>query len=430
MCGIVGAAGWLGREEEKAVKDMLVMDTLRGEHSTGIAVLSPKKEAHVVEVVKLAVNAIDFLKWGPARTALTYTNSMVIGHNRYATKGAVNNVNAHPFDFDNVVGVHNGTLLTRNGLTDTNLFEVDSENLYYNLDKSSLGELYPKLDGAIALSYFDKRDGTLNLIRNEKRPLLYTYSEDRKTLFWASEAWMLAGALTRNSIKYTEIIRCEEHTHYSFVVPKAFTKAAAVPFDNIKVRKLEPYKKAAPPKNGVLTTLGRPKPSTEAGGYLKYQGKEVEFYVNGIETRHGTSYVSCSILDDEDKEVRVFCNLGSSLAQELDKSFDIYSGRVLRVAAYGVEPYIAVDSHTVKNTGRDLSEILEDDEEDDGTYLGPKGNKVGKAEAEESLKCGCAWCDEVESVNNIGKVKWFGIGNQYICSDCVENPDVNQYLAH
>src|SRR3546814_8848521 len=39
-----------------------------------------------------------------------YQSLAFVGHNRFATKGKVNDLNAHPFHYGNIVGAHNGTL--------------------------------------------------------------------------------------------------------------------------------------------------------------------------------------------------------------------------------------------------------------------------------------------------------------------------------
>lgn len=418
---------------------MLVMDTLRGVHSTGVAVLGPSEKTLDLKVAKLAVNAIDFLQWKPACNIMDFTSNMIMGHNRYATKGAINNVNAHPFDFPNVVGAHNGTLYTRNGLDKPLDFEVDSENLYFTLDNTSLSELYPKLDGAVALTYFDKRDGTINLIRNHHRPLHYTFSTNRKTLFWASEPWMLEGALSRNRIEHTEIISCEEHTHYSFLVDKAYTEASIKPFDKITVRKLEGYKPkkvVALVQNKVVNnkgTINEKKPAgagriSTRGPSPSLRGKKVEFFFESFEVRHGKSYLNCTMVDDLSVEVRVYARKGSETYDLIADCASTFSGTVEGVYPYGVEPYITVSCRTVKDTGEFVGDLI-DLEEGAKAYLGPNGELITFDAAQEALSEGCVWCNQATAVSDIESVTWVNQGTGHVCCDCATNPEVKQYIS-
>jgi len=88
---------------------MLLLDYLRGVDSTGLAAVRNKDSE--VKVVKAAVNPIDLFGYKNFDMVLTgATSKVLIGHNRAATLGKVNNVNAHPFHCGAVVGAHNGTL--------------------------------------------------------------------------------------------------------------------------------------------------------------------------------------------------------------------------------------------------------------------------------------------------------------------------------
>ena len=192
MCGIVGVAGKIGVKEEQVFALMLKLDTIRGHHSTGVIAIDKHKS--VVKHEKFLGTPWDFYK----ETDLfnggigTYrgTASALIGHNRAATIGDVSAENAHPFDFDDLIGVHNGTLVdTQLHKLDEHLkFDVDSQVLYHNINKNGIKETIPKTCGAYSLIWWDKKDETLQLLRNDDRPMQYRYSEDGKTIFFASEA--------------------------------------------------------------------------------------------------------------------------------------------------------------------------------------------------------------------------------------------------
>lgn len=202
MCGHVGAAGQLTVKHERVFKTMLILDSLRGDHSTGVAVVSRQGDVKVAKQVGDPFRLFDTKSFD---RALQGFNCVMIGHNRYATQGKVNSANAHPFEFSKIVGAHNGTLTNKHVLDDARMYDVDSENLYHHMNKNGVEDTIHKLDGAWALVWFNKEDGTLNFIRNDKRPLFFATVKQDNLLFWASEKWMLSVALSREELEVVSI---------------------------------------------------------------------------------------------------------------------------------------------------------------------------------------------------------------------------------
>jgi hypothetical protein len=88
--------------------------------------------------------------------------------------------------------------------------------------------------GAWALTWYDKLDGTLNFLRNDKRPLYYCYSEDKCTIAWASELDMLSYALRRRNKKIFgdgkgDFYEVTPNMHMSWVIPQGFTQKFEAP---------------------------------------------------------------------------------------------------------------------------------------------------------------------------------------------------------
>lgn len=203
MCGIVGIASAYGngfsQNEANAFSDMLFLDSLRGIDSTGV--FSVDKHSNV-DILKEASHAYEFLqhtKYKEFRSTLIKDRVFAVGHNRAATRGKVEDKNAHPFHVDDkIVLVQNGTYRgDHRHLKDT---EVDTEAVAHVIAETpDIEEALRKINAAYAFSWFNTETKTLYLIRNNERPL-YLLSSVGGTLLFGSEHWMLTVAALRNNI--------------------------------------------------------------------------------------------------------------------------------------------------------------------------------------------------------------------------------------
>ena len=219
MCCLVGASGTLHKDELEAFKQLLLIGALRGPHSTGVAKV--ERATKEISVYKRAVNPYEFVDSHQYDRVVGFGSSVLIGHNRWATIGKINHLNAHPFDFPRIVGAHNGTLSTKYDLEKHADYGTDSEALYFNIDKYGPEQVIPEMKGAWALTWYDKEENTINMLRNKERTLFFVFSQDNKALFWASEARMLSFVLTRCGIKFDKIFSVGEDTMLTYEVPPA-----------------------------------------------------------------------------------------------------------------------------------------------------------------------------------------------------------------
>ncbi len=121
----------------------------------------------------------------------------IVGHNRKATRGTINDANAHPFWVDNkTVLVHNGTMFgDHKKHADT---EVDSHAIAHVLSsEEDVEKALQSINAAYALIWYDVPTKQLNVIRNKDRPL--SHSSDNRAWYIASEGAMLDFVLSRNS---------------------------------------------------------------------------------------------------------------------------------------------------------------------------------------------------------------------------------------
>jgi len=202
MCGLVGVIGTnLSFQANKAFKQLLYIDSLRGPHSTGIAMNTIDNE---VLTYKRALASADFLQLNtPNNMLMKVTGEFLMGHNRYATQGAINDDNAHPFTYGNVTLAHNGTLTDQSTLPDHKEFAVDSENIAYAMGLvDDPEEVISKLKGAFALTWYNDFEMKFYIVRNSERPMWIAKAKTTDTYYYASERYMLEMVLTRNSITY------------------------------------------------------------------------------------------------------------------------------------------------------------------------------------------------------------------------------------
>ena len=215
MCGIVGIIQQDSKDytlKSKVFNQLLFVDTLRGMDSTGI--FYGDMDENSPEVFKKAYPMYDYALSKPYTNALWNIEKydFFIGHNRAATKGAVNHSNAHPFVEGDITLIHNGTL--------TSTFDLPTKTVDSHAITAALAQendpvkVLEKLRGAYALVWYDKAHKKLYISRNNERPLHYANTDIGIVI--ASEEKMLDWILDRNNVKYKSIKPFEVHHLYSF----------------------------------------------------------------------------------------------------------------------------------------------------------------------------------------------------------------------
>lgn len=182
-----------------------------------------------------------------------FNTKVLVGHCRAKTMGQNTVQNAHPFQHGAITGVHNGTLRNWRAFESNHGFDVDSSWLYNEIAENGIEDVIPRVDGAWCLNWWDSEENSLNFLRNDERPLSFCWSEDKETMFWASEAWML-GAVSRK-IKvstfddgtYTRSLAVDEF--WSFKVNEGKDMFVAKPVKKIEGGKSAPFR-YAPGKTG------------------------------------------------------------------------------------------------------------------------------------------------------------------------------------
>lgn len=195
FCGIVGFSSKKKSNPDKLALLMLHNSLKRGEDNTGV--YTPEDG-----VCKSTKNATEFLsEYDMPRT------NLFIGHVRKSSVGSKIVQNAHPFEFDNIVLVHNGTLnnhwqMLREAGIDQKEFNTDTQVLAKLLDNDSKKEqkvfsTLSEYQGFAALLFTDKR----------QPEILYAYRNSDRPLFHG----LYEGSLYISSLKESlEIIKCTD----------------------------------------------------------------------------------------------------------------------------------------------------------------------------------------------------------------------------
>lgn len=246
MCGIVGLAsteGKMGRQKRsEALTELLMVDSLRGWESTGLACIVAGKEREEPQVYKRAVCGYDFVQLKKAGSILSNIDdySILIGHNRAATRGSVNDANAHPFQYDHITLVHNGTIHNYNTLQVDPGVPVDSAHVAMSMAMYGVKETLEKIIGGFVLVWHDSRDGTLNIARNDSKPLVWGFEKQSNTMYFGSELETLWAIMARKEIKLDGKFKVPAaYLHYKFDT-KDLRKYTSSPFVQARLGNTHP----------------------------------------------------------------------------------------------------------------------------------------------------------------------------------------------
>lgn len=424
MCGIVGVAGLITPKAEKAFRNMLIIDVLRGPHSTGIIATDKRFETNIH---KKAMLPNDFLELKRTNALINdQFNCALVGHNRYATVGGVSNTTAHPFECGNIVGVHNGTLKNRYKLIDSNQFSVDSENLYHHMNEEGLQSVFDAMayssTNAWALSWINKEEHSLNFLRNSQRPLCYALSKDGKTIYFASEWWMLHGCLSRNDIEYEEVKAFSTDVHYRIALPTVGQKDYEIVIERNSLQ-VTPKKKATKitqtsgKSSNIVTGKDVHKQNVINAKTFKdlreaYAGETLDAYVVA-EPEFGKPYFELAAADDPTVECRVYLTQADcksnpekqTLFDRLMSSINYFSIKCTKVTYNKGNCYLRIDWRSIEEKEVDLNISDEPDKKED----------LGE----------CAFCGDPLVAGQFHKATR---GNECFCNSCLQDKQTFQTI--
>lgn len=340
-------------------------------------------------------------------------NRVLIGHNRFATTGKVTRRNAHPFELDTLVGVHNGTLTNKWQLKNGSKYDVDSEALYHDIEEDGAEKAINRTKGAWALVWWDKEDKTLNFLRNKERPLHYCYSEDKKVIFWASEAWMLTAILGREQYKHDKVVEFNEDMHYSFNIQLAVYNEMKE-IEKPKGKLIEGYKEVAVghqgPKGWSKVRNLHPSNNSLPDGTKDYLGKrDLVFNAKNICTdKHGQEYMKLQDSSRPALDIRLYFNKSAYLRGCAGKQL---RGDIMSMGYENAKEYFKVSPWRAEVVGT----IPKD----------PHGNELNE-EAFLKKYHSCSWCSA--PISYMDDCHIFDMDGGVLCKDCCLEPEVAKYV--
>lgn len=414
MCGIVmmlsndkfkGAAA-----RGKAFTQGIILDTLRGFHSTGLAYVDYDGNA---EVYKKPVPGYDFVELKKYQEIIKDPEKypIMIAHNRWATKGKINTQNAHPFQHDHITGVHNGSLSSWKYLAPNEDFDTDSEHIFHALANNETPNVLSRIDGAAALVWHDATDNTVHVVRNEERPFYIVHIKGRELVFGASELEMLELMCARNDLEIEESYSVGDKNEFIFDIknlhsPHIILREMEDPYTynyyqqgNGYMNKKDKPKESTPVKiKGCLSDWHAYRTNQEYGYILGYSEEAPwgAIRINGVKK---TDFIN---MDTKDGFFEGVTGIGG-----VDENSLVYETVILKT----VEWY---------TTGEAYGTGIVEKEEEEAQLPVPKYRRgsVSYTEkgAQQAIACGCGICGSPIPLSDFSDLEWWG--DSPICVDC------------
>lgn len=428
MCGIIGGAGRLFKAQEDMVMQLLMLDTQRGPHSTGL--LSVAKVTGLPQIIKSLGTPWDLFDVPAFDTFWKRQHKVLLGHNRWATKGKITVRNAHPFSHGNIIGVHNGTLKDQSLLTNHKNFEVDSDNIIHDINQHGAVATIKKLDGAYCLVWFNELLQTINFVRNNERPLFLAKSKDGCSIYWASESWMLnvAASKARVDIEPPVVLPINSLVTYkvndggvvldedSGIAVEGYSK----PWVNYHYKPAKRvYKEEVPGELVEFEISGEVNSKLKYTGYMNTAGEVISGPHKG-------------------KTIRIFASSVPDLRSRLLESNNPWQGEITYEFKERVDLTDKwLDIIIIKTASIvELTDAYRKEKDEQAKKLLPApttppvdvtGLIMTRDQFNKKVNLGCYWCGTKPSYEQWDTIHWNKTNTEFLCKDC-NQPEYHEYF--
>ena len=221
MCGLFGI---VNRDITKVktidlIKQSLILNSLRGIDGAGFALVDKKGE---VRTYRRPLPGWDLVQLAPTKSLLDSGDNIVFGlvHNRAGTTGGIQVETSHPINYKHITLIHNGSVHSLHDLGSTALTH-DSTAIAIALADKDERETLELILGSYALIWYNAIDTTLNIARNDQRPLFAATIKKSKSILYGSEDGMLLWLASRNSIDIKDIVNVPTGVHIKIPLDEA-----------------------------------------------------------------------------------------------------------------------------------------------------------------------------------------------------------------
>lgn len=205
MCGIYGFIGKPNKTTEKIVKNLGLLNIERGVDSTGIAIINYRFNTLIKEASDSKV-FFNGKTWENNRGIIGKTNFLILlGHTRAATRGEVNQKNAHPFKVGRIVLTHNGGISNFDELMKKyNIkYEVDSQIIPYLLNRESVTEVHKELSGYWTAPFVNLTDNNkLHIMVHSNKFSIAIEKKNKSRAYYSSQLDHLVKGLGKEKKQY------------------------------------------------------------------------------------------------------------------------------------------------------------------------------------------------------------------------------------
>lgn len=421
MCGIFGYVTRKPRYPLSTVLGQgLIVDSLRGMCGTGIYGWDGvAKEGYIWKRALAGPDFVNTQQFDHYKST-AYKLNIAIGHNRASTIGSAKDRNCHPFNYDHISLVHNGTLRNHNSLMPVGEFshEVDSAYAAKAISKYGAKEALEKIDGAFVFVWHDALANTFNIARNGMRDIWYITDKEGDNLYFASEYDMLAWILDRNQVETHGKYRSPaEFVHMTWDLTKPLNKPVG-----------EQFEEYTPPKPVYSYNYNGRGRNRDADDLLElgidlYEWLEVkDFSFDPYEkSNNGSGAINGTILvplKEGNCEYKFrYHNVSKSELTQWNEAEHI------TVSAYSVWTHEGHPVVSCRNArfAKSKGDLLPTKEE---LFRVAEGRYVDRLTFERMVTNGCCYCGDPIVVNEATEIGWIKIGtyDEPVCPKCKSDP--------